>query len=108
MHSQLLQIVILFAGGLIFCRIFSDYGSKVSALLQNEDYTSAYGAMGATLGLLISSVLGFLHVLILYLVFKENIKRQMSREMPKNQDSRFHIFHMLVGTGGMYFLYWFF
>ena len=108
MHSQILQTVILFACGLIFGSIFCDYGVKVSDLLQNEDYTSAYGAMGAAVGLLISSILCFLHMLVLYLIFRGNIKRQMSREIQKNLDSRFHVFHMLIGTGAFYFLYYFF
>lgn len=108
MHSQLLQVIILFCGGLIFASVFHEYGRKVSALLQNEDYGSAYGAMGAALGLLVSSVFCFLHMLVLYLIYRKNAERQMSREASKGLDGRLHIFHILLGTGIGYFLYWLF
>ena len=107
-HSRILQIVVLFISGLVFSNIFSGYGSRVSALLQNNDFTGAYGAMGASLGIAISSFLCFLHMLVLYLLLKTNRQGQMIREMSKGQDTRFHIFHMLFGSGVLYFLYWFF
>lgn len=107
MHSQILHLIFLFVGGLIGAVLLRGYGTKVSALLQNEDYTSAYGAMGASIGFLSASVLCFLHVLILYLIYKSSLKKQMSRETQKSQDTGFHIVHMLLGTGAVYSLYFF-
>lgn len=108
MHSQILQIIFLFVGGLIGVFPFRDYGAKVSALLQNVDYTSAYGAMGACVGLLCASVLCFLHMLIIYFLFKHNKKNQVGREFQKNQDGIFYVLYMILGTGGIYALYWLF
>ena len=107
-HSRILQIVVLFISGLVFSKIFGGYGSRVSALLQNDDFTGAYGAMGASLGIFTASLLCFLHMLVLYLLLKANRQSQMTREMSRVQDTRFHIFHMLFGSGILYFLYWFF
>lgn len=107
MHSQILHTVFLFTGGLIGAGLLVKYGDKVSALLQNADYTGAYGAMGASIGLLTASVFCFLHALALFFIFRNNIKRQMGREMQKNTDTNLRIFYLLAGTGGLYTLLWF-
>lgn len=107
MHSQVLQVLFTFIGGITGAALYKDYGAKVSGLLQNEDFTSAYGAKGACIGILSASILCFLHVLVLYLLFRRNIKNQLSREAQKNQDSKLYILHMILGTGGIYALYWF-
>lgn len=106
MHSRLLQMIFLFTGGLIGAKICGDYGVKVSALLQNEDFTSAYGAMGACIGILAASIICFLHALVLYFIFRRRMQNQITREFPKNQDSRPRIMHMLLGTGAIYALFW--
>lgn len=106
MHSQILHLVFMFAGGLIGATLLHGYGVKVSALLQNEDFISAYGAMGASIGFLTASVLCFLHVFILYFVYRNSLRKQTGRELQKSQDSGFHILHMLIGTGAIYFLFW--
>lgn len=106
-HSQILHLIFLFAGGLIGTVLLRGYGVKVSALLQNEDYARAYGAMGASIGFLSASILCFFHALILYLIYKSSLKKQMSREIQKNKDSGFRIVHMLLGTGVIYSLYFF-
>ena len=108
MHSQILQMIFFFAGGIAGVIPFRNYGSKVSALLQNADYADAYGAMGACIGILCASILCFLHMLIIYILFRHGIHGQMSKEPPKSQDGVFYIFHMLLGTGGIYALYWLF
>ena len=108
MHSQVLQVIFTYAGGIAGAFMYREYGQKVSALLRNEDYTSAYGAKGACIGILAASILCFLHVLVIYFVFRRNIRNQLGREMQKNQDSRLYIFRMILGTGGIYALYWFF
>ncbi|MCM1126764.1 MAG: polysaccharide biosynthesis C-terminal domain-containing protein [Lachnospiraceae bacterium] len=107
MHSLILQVIAVFAGGIAGAALYKDYGTKVSALLQNADYTSAYGAKGASIGLLAASIVCFLHGLILYVIFRRNIRNQLGREMSKNQDSRLYLLHMILGTGGIDALYWF-
>ena len=107
MHSQILHTIFLFTGGLIGAGLLVKYGDKVSALLQNEDYAGAYGAMGASIGFLTASVLCFLHALALFFLFRNKLKLQMSREMQKNTDTGLRIFSLLAGTGGLYILLWF-
>ncbi len=107
MHSQILQVIFLFAGGMIGGAVLHGYGLKVSAFLQNEDYAGAYGAMGASIGLLLASVLCFLHVLALFFIYRNSARKQMGREQQRNQDTRLQVFRMLIGTGALYALYWF-
>lgn len=104
-HSKVLETVFMIGGGLIGAGLMHKYGEKVSALLQNEDYAAAYGAMGAVIGLLSASVLCFLHMLLLFFLYHGRVKRQGAREIQKNQDKGFHIVHMLLGTGLSYALF---
>ncbi|MBD5547351.1 MAG: hypothetical protein HDQ97_08125 [Lachnospiraceae bacterium] len=106
MHSQILHTVFLFIGGLIGATLLHEYGEKVSAFLQNEDYAGAYGAMGASIGLLTASVFCFLHGLILFFIFKSSLKNQMGRELQRNQDTRLHVMQLLIGNSIFSFLYW--
>lgn len=104
-HLELLHVIFLFSGGLTGAKILHGYGVKVSALLQNEDYAAAYGAMGASVGLLAASILSFFYVLILYFIFKRNMSKQTSREVQKGQDSSVRILYMLIVTGFVYGIY---
>lgn len=106
MHSQVLYTLFLFIGGLTGATLVYGYGEKISAFLQNEDYAGAYGAMGASIGLLAASFFCFLHVLILFFIFNSSAKKQMGRELQRNQDTRGYVMQMLMGTGILYSVYW--
>lgn len=97
-HSMVLKTLFMISGGLIGAALLHKYGIKVSALLQNEDYAAAYGAMGASIGILAASVLGFLHMLLLFFMYRGNTRKQVSRDLQKVQDKGFAVFHMLIGT----------
>lgn len=106
MHSKIIHTIIYVVGGLLGAAIMKDYGQKVAALLQNANHTAAYGAMGASIGILIASVLCFLHMLILFVVFSRESKRQRNHENVRNLDSRTHILYMITGTGIFHSLFW--
>ncbi len=106
MHSKLIELFFLFVGGLTGAYISYEYGQKVSALLLNESYAPAYGAMGACLGILISSVFCFLHGFLLYLIFRRSAKKQEYRDLQKYTEKSMYITRMLsvaampyAGTG---------
>jgi len=107
MHSQVVNVLFLYPGGLIGARVLYSYGEKVAALLQNDDFAGAYGAMGASIGLSAASGFGLLHMLVLYLLFKNGLKKQPGREQPGNRDTMPVVLSGLAGTGLMYALYWF-
>lgn len=102
MHSMILNVFFLYAGGLIGAAVMHGYGEKVSALLQNEDYACAYGALGAAIGVLIASLFCFLHMLILYALLRSRMMRQMGRELQRNQDTAIEVFRLLFSNGGLY------
>lgn len=83
MHSKILEIVIMFIGGLLGASLFRDYGEKVSALLLNDSYAAAYGAMGASVGILLSSVFCFLHMLVLFGIYRDKVKKQEMQDMQR-------------------------
>ncbi len=105
MHSQILNVLFLFIGGLTGATLLHGYGVKVSAFLQNEDYAAAYGAMGASIGLLAASLICFLHTLILFFVFKSSLKKQLGRELQRNQDTTIRVLHLLIRSSILYSLY---
>lgn len=51
----------------LLCVNMEDYGKKVSALLQNEDFTALYGSAGAALGVTVGCMFGMVFLLFLYL-----------------------------------------
>ncbi len=106
MHSQVVNVLFLYLGGLIGAVLLHGYGEKVAALLQNDDFAGAYGAIGASIGLVTASVFGLLHMLVLYFVMKRSLREQPGREQPRNQDTMPMVLSGLAGTGLMYGLYW--
>ncbi|MBQ9927667.1 MAG: polysaccharide biosynthesis C-terminal domain-containing protein [Lachnospiraceae bacterium] len=98
MHSKVLELIFMSMGGLIGAAVLHGYGEKVSALLQNENYAASYGAMGASIGILASNILCFLHLGLLYLLFSRRSKKQDARDFQKYTEKSLHILHMLVST----------
>lgn len=98
MHSIVWKTLVMIPAGLAGAALLYRYGVKVSALLKVEDYAAAYGAMGAAAGILAASVVGFLHMLILFFIYHGTIRKQTARDLQKNQDRRRNILHMLIGT----------
>ena len=107
MHSQILYVLFLYLGGLAGGMALYGYGKKVAALLQNEDFAGAYGAMGASIGLVVASVFSFFHLFVLYLIYKNNLKKQALREQSRNQDTILGALKIVSWTGILYALYWF-
>lgn len=97
-HSGMIETVVMITGGLIGASAMHGYGVKVSALLQNENYAAAYGAMGASIGILAASILGFLYLLFLFFLYRGRTRKQAVRDSQRSQDKGTHIIHMLIGT----------
>lgn len=106
-HSGILFVVAFGAAGCIGSYRLLLYGQNVSALLRSDTFQYVYGAMGASVGLTIATILCFLYLFVLYLLFQSSLKKEMGREYQKTQDTRLHIFQMLLGTGGFYALSYF-
>ncbi len=97
-HSKILETVILFLGGIIGAILLYRYGGKVSALLMNQSFAAVYGALGATIGVLVASVICFLHILVLFFIYKRGSKRNEFRDSQKYVERQSHIIHIIIGT----------
>lgn len=56
--------------GIVFADIFLKYGDKVATILRVEDFKYAYGALGASLGILLASFISLIHMLVLFVLFR--------------------------------------
>lgn len=101
-HSIIIKSIVMITASLISTGLLYRYGQKVSALLQDSVYAAAYGAVGISIGILVSSVAGFLHIVFVFLVYR---KGSIRKEQQKNQDKGQHILRMLIGTSLPFMLY---
>jgi hypothetical protein len=68
--SNLILVVITFILSIVFSGIGYKYGLKVNALMHVDDIASAYGAIGAALGITVSCFVSFLFIVIMVLVHR--------------------------------------
>lgn len=75
-HSYYLQGGLFLAVGCVGGMLFSDYGKKAAALLQNETYLAAYQAAGVCAGISVASLICLLHLVIVYLLTRPVLARR--------------------------------
>lgn len=78
----LFYLVLLFSGPLLTAPLF-EYGKKVGALLKNDWYGPAYGAMGAAFSMALASVTAMIAAVIAWFCMQPSI-----REMERIQDGK--------------------
>lgn len=72
--SKVMEKIIVFVSGLIFCFIFTDYGQKVSALLLNEEFTYSFGSAGVPIGFILAGLFALLFLFFVYQMNKGSLK----------------------------------
>lgn len=97
-HSQYLEKIAMLAGALLAGRAFHGYGQKVSALLQTEAHTYAFGALGAMLGVMASQAVTLLHLLVLYIIYAGTLRGRLGQDNSRRAETRFEIQRMLLGN----------
>lgn len=90
-HSQYIEKI-----SMLFCAMgcgstFYAYGSKVSALRQNKEFSFAHGAMGAMLGVLLSQVITTIYLLVIYLFYSRTLRDRIKAESGKGGESQYSI-----------------
>lgn len=96
--SQVLEQIILVIVSLVGASVLFGYGEKVGALLQNENYSYAYGAAGGTLGTGAGALFGLLFLLFVFAAYQNIFKKQIRRDTTKNVETYRQIFRILVWT----------
>lgn len=92
--SRITEGVIAGISGIILSILLKDYGSKVGALLFNEQFTSAFGAAGVAAGCICGSVLALLFLFLVHQMYRASMKQLWNkddtyRESPKSILIRF-------------------
>lgn len=79
--SRILEKLILFVLGLIFCFLFRSYGEKVSALLVNPEFSASFSSAGIAVGLDLAMLFVVLFLLFVYQTNKRNLKNNARETM---------------------------
>lgn len=90
-HSQYIEKI-----SMLFCALgcgstLYAYGTKVSALRQNTEFSFAHGAMGAMLGVLLSQVITAIYLLVIYLLYARTLRSKIMTESGKWGESQYTI-----------------
>lgn len=83
--SQILEKVILFVMGLIFCFLFRNHGEKVSALLVNPEFRASFSSAGIAAGLDLAMLFVILFLMFVYHTNKRNLKNNARETMRSSE-----------------------
>ncbi|MCR5509024.1 MAG: polysaccharide biosynthesis protein [Lachnospiraceae bacterium] len=75
-----------------------EYGTKVSALLQDKSYSAAYGAAGGTLGTCTGALFGLLMLAVMYAFHNREMKKNVYNDPTVRSDSFPRILRILIIT----------
>lgn len=96
--SQILEQIFVLIGSIAGTYILYRYGSKVGAVLHNEDFAPAYGAAGASIGPVLGSVVGLLFLVFVYVLYRKGTKKRSARDANGRADSYAQIFKLIILT----------
>jgi stage V sporulation protein B len=95
-HSLILEQLFTLAVGVLFAIYFFDYGKKVAAILRDDSFARAYGAMGAALGILLAALASFLHLLLIYFIYGGTYKRQIYHDNNRQLETPGFLYQSLL------------
>lgn len=103
-HSRLLEKIIMLFASLMLGAALHTYGLKVAALLRNDDYAAAYGAMGAAIGVSIAGGVAVLHMVFIKLAYTGTFKQQLAKDTSKYVESNGQMISMFFSVALPYVL----
>ncbi|NBI89560.1 hypothetical protein D3Z45_02920 [Lachnospiraceae bacterium] len=103
-HSRLLEKIIMLFACLMLAAVMHTYGLKVAALLRNDDYAAAYGAMGAAIGVSIAGGVAVLHMVFIKLAYTGTFKQQLEKDTSKYVESNGQMISMFFSVALPYLL----
>jgi O-antigen/teichoic acid export membrane protein len=102
MVCDLLISSISFGTGAVISGILYNYGKKVNALFHGDEYSAIYGASGMVIGVLIGSIVGFIHINISMMLRKAEIAEIVKNGAPRYLDNKNDV---LTGLRSIIYLY---
>lgn len=97
-HSQYIESISMAVCAMYCGSMFHGYGAKVSALLQNEAYSFAYGALGAMLGVMLSQIIAMVHLLVIYVIYSGSLRGRLGMDGSKRLETQYSIQRILLGN----------
>ncbi len=97
--SRVLEQIFALGFGFVFGKIFHNYGEKTGNLVQNSNYAPAYTVVGIAVGIIAAQILVLLFLIFINRVYTHALKKQMSKDNSKIQDSYIEIIRSLLVTG---------
>lgn len=95
--TSVLRQVFFFGFGLLFCKIFQNYGEKVSSLLREETFIPMYSAAGIAVAMLLTEILLMLFLLLIYLGSRKQENNQEEiLQKPENFGNGIAIFYRIM------------
>ena len=86
-QSYLIFTAVYLIVGSICSMSVGNYGQKVSALLKVDDFKFSYGAMGASVGILVASVVTFIHALVIFILMERRSNYTNGRDYSRSIES---------------------
>ena len=74
MVAKLMKSVIWIVSGLIFCRMFQNYGQKADALLSSQEFAPMYSGAGLAVGFDVAVLFAVLFLFFVYLTNRKNMR----------------------------------
>lgn len=96
--SQLLEQIVNAVISVVAGIYLYEYGTKVATLLRDEDFAPAWGAAGGTLGTGAGALCGLFVLLIMFLVHKRRMRKNIIRDSAKFVDTYGKIFSSIIVT----------
>ncbi len=96
--SQLVEQIILVIVSLSAAKLLFGVGTKYGNLMMNENYASALGAAGATIGCGVGALSGLLLMIYFYLHNKNAIDKRILTDTSKNKDTFLDVLILIART----------
>ena len=96
--SQILEQIILVIVSLSAAKILFGVGTKYGNLMMNENYASALGAAGATIGCGVGALCGLLLMIYFYMHNKRAIDKRILTDTSKNKDTFLDVLILIART----------
>lgn len=101
--ASILRPLFLLGFGLLFSRMLTDYGEKVSNLLGQDAFTSMYCGVGVVIAMVLTEVLVLVFLLLIYKGSSRSRRKKDSEGM-RTTDSFAGQIYVLYGSMGLYIL----
>lgn len=96
--SQIIEQVVKTAVGLLAAYYMVRYGMKISAILGSEVWGAAYGAAGATFGVVAASLVTMLFLMWIWSLYRRVNRRAMAKDHTRKQESYKEVYRILFLT----------